>query len=369
MLGALTAGLAGASAGCTGLTERVFGTESTSTQFETRPPRASAAVDGDESVYAQVYAAAIDSVTLVDTDTGQGSGFVYDGEHVVTNNHVVAGADWIDVRFSGGRWRTATVVGADPYADLAVLAVADRPEYARPLALASEAPSIGQEVVVLGNPLGLGASLSRGVVSGANRSLSLQSGFVVPNAIQTDATINPGNSGGPLLTLQAEVLGVITARQGSGVGFGISAALTERVVPALLQRGRFEHTYVGIRYSELGPQLAAANGLDRTNGVLVVDVLDDAPADGVLEGSTTRTVDGIEVPVGGDVIIGIEGEPIHTQNDLSTYLALEASPGDTRSVSVLRDGRRQVVALPIGTRPTPGEFGGDDEESDDDEDR
>jgi S1-C subfamily serine protease len=339
-----------------GLGDGVFGEQSGSTQFEERPPLASTAAEGGSSVYSQVYASAIDSVVLVSAGNGQGSGFVYDEKHVVTNNHVVAGEGDVLVRFSGGRWRQGTVVGADPYADLAVVSVTDRPDYATPLPMASAPPSAGQEVVVLGSPLGLDASLSRGVVSGANRSLSLQSGFVVPNAIQTDATINPGNSGGPLLTLGTEVLGVITARRDSGVGFGISAALTERVVPSLLEDGRFEHTYVGVRYTGLTPRLAAANDLDRTNGILIVDVLDDGPASGVFESSTRETIDGIELPVGGDVLIGIDGAPIHTQNGLATYLALETSPGETVAVSVLRDGERRIVDLTIGTRPAPGEF-------------
>ena len=351
VLGTLGAAFGAAGAGCLELPFDA-GTDGRSTQFAQRPPLASTAADGAESIYAQVYAAAVDSVVFVESGVGQGSGFVYDSDHVVTNQHVVGGDEAVGIRFSGGRWRTGAVVGRDPYADLAAVRVDDRPAYARPLSLSDASPSVGQEVVVLGYPLGLDASLSRGVVSEVDRSLRLQSGFVVPDAIQTDASINPGNSGGPLLTLGADVAGVITARRGSGVGFGISAALTRRVVAALLRSGQFRHTFLGIRYRELTPRIVAANDLDRTTGLLVVDVVDGGPAEGVLEPSTT-TDD--EPPVGGDVIVGLDDEAVHTGDDLSSYLALEASPGDRLAITVLRDGERRVVELTIAARPPPGD--------------
>jgi S1-C subfamily serine protease len=319
------------------------------------PSPASEAVEGTESVYAGVYTEAIDSVVSVRGGTTQGSGYVFDEGHVVTNQHVVGDKATVEVQFSGHRFTTASVAGGDPYSDLAALAIEDRPEYATPLPLASGPPAVGQEVVILGTPFGLDGSLSRGVVGGLNRSLPSPTGFSIPNAIQSDASVNPGNSGGPMLDLSATVLGVVSAGQGNGIGFGISAAMVERVVPALIRTGTFEHTYLGVRLGDVTPRIADLNGLDRPQGSIVVDVLDGTPADGVLQPSKTESIDGEELPVGGDVIVQLDSEPVFTTNDLSTYLALKTDPDDDLSITVIRDGRRQTAGTTLAARPDPSE--------------
>lgn len=314
--------------------------------------------EGD-SVYSRVYEETIDSVVLVRVyggvyGQGTGTGFVYDDEHLLTNHHVVGGSDDVELQYSAGEWRSASIVASDPYSDLAVLETPDRSDYATPLSLSESDPVVGQEVVALGNPLGLNASVSRGIVSGVNRSLPSPAGFSIPDAIQTDAAVNPGNSGGPMVNLDGGVEGVIFAGGGQNIGFGISSALTRRVVPRLIEDGEYEHSYVGVLLTEVTPSIAEANDLDRSRGVIVTEVLPDTPADDALQGSDGQSaVNGISVPVGGDVVIEIEGVPIPNQNELSSYLSLETSPGDTIEITVIRDGTRQTVELTLTSRPDP----------------
>mgnify|MGYP006283541633 FL=1 len=312
-----------------------------------------------QTVYTDVYRQTIDSVVRIRVytesgRTGQGSGFVYDDAHIVTNQHVVDGAGSVEVRFTDGTWRTATVVGTDVYSDLAVLSVDSVPEVATPLTLIRGEVAVGQEVVAIGNPFGLSGSVSAGIVSGVDRTLPAANNFTIPDAIQTDAAVNPGNSGGPLVTLDGEVAGVINSGGADNIGFAISAALMRRVVPALVETGAYEHSYMGVRLMNVTPLVADANGLDTAQGVYMDQIVDDGPADGVLQGSTDeRVVDGVRVPVGGDVVVSLGGESILTQQALSTYLALATSPGVTIPVGVIRDGTDTSVDLTLGTRPAP----------------
>ncbi|MGQ3413250.1 S1C family serine protease [Natrinema sp. LN54] len=308
------------------------------------------------SEYAAVYRDTIDSVVLVTvTGTsgpgtgggGLGTGFVIDDEYVLTNNHVVEAAreGGIELQFSNEEWRAASIVGTDAYSDLAVLRVEDMPEVASGLSLAESEPIIGQEVLAIGNPLGLDASVSQGIVSGTGRSLPSPTGFSIPAAIQTDAPINPGNSGGPLVSLEGEVLGVVFAGAGQTIGFAISAALANRVVPALIEDGSYDHAYLGVGVQPVGPEIAAEIGLEEATGVLVMEVVPDGPADGTLQpASTTR-------PGSGDVIVAIDGQAIPNQPALSSYLALETSPGDTIELEIVRDGEHQTVEVTLEERP------------------
>ena len=312
------------------------------------------------SPYTQVYRDVIDSVTAirVETPSGPGSGtaWMYDDRHLVTNEHIVGDARSAAVRFRNAGWREARIVGSDVYSDLGVVRVADPPDDAEPLPLVDSEAPVGTEVVAVGNPFGLSGSVTAGIVSGNDRSLDAPNGFSIPDAVQTDAAANPGNSGGPLVTLDSAVAGVINSgvRGGDNVGFAISAALTERVVPALIGRGEYEHSYVGIAPIEVGPDLARANNLPVTWGIYVDDVQSGGPADGLLEESTgTAVVDGREVPTGGDVVVNADGTVIQTRQDLGTFLALETSPGDTVAFTVIRDGRTETVRVELGERPEP----------------
>jgi S1-C subfamily serine protease len=316
--------------------------------------------------YQTLYDETIDSVVtvqiLTESQQGLGSGFVYDGEgRIVTNQHVVANASMVEVQFNRGDWRTAEVIGTDVYSDLAVLEVNDTPDYAEPLELQPREPEAGQPVGALGSPLGLEATVTDGIVSGTNRSLpaGAQQGpqFTIPNTIQTTAAINPGNSGGPLVDCEGRVLGVNTATlSGSeNTGFAVPASRLERVVPSLIENGSYAGSFLGISSFDVSPIVTEANDLDVTQGVLVQQVVPGSPAGGVLRGTTgTEEVRGVEVPVGGDVILAIDGQRILTGEDLSSYLT-QTSPGETVTMTILRDGERMEVEIELGERPPPGE--------------
>jgi S1-C subfamily serine protease len=312
------------------------------------------------SQYTEVYRSVIDSVTAINVGPngrgGSGTAWLYDDRHLVTNEHVVGDARQAAVRFSDATFRDATVVGTDVYSDLAVVRVRETPSEVTPLAMVDRQAPVGTEVVAIGNPFGLSGSLTAGIISGHNRTLDAPNGFSIPDAIQTDAAANPGNSGGPLVTLDGLVAGVINSgiTGGDNVSFAISAALTKRVVPALISDGEYDHAYMGIGFGDVGPALARANSLPVSWGIYIDEVVPGGPADGVLRGTTgRRTVDGQRVPVGGDVVVKLDDTVIQTQQELGTFLALETSPGDTVDVEVIRDGERRTLALTLGERPEP----------------
>jgi serine protease Do len=353
-LGALGATLAASLAGCSGVLggQNTTNEPSTTTAGAATPGNATDtanASQSSQSPYTEVYRDTIGSVVLIRVTGqsgrgGQGSGFVFRGNHIVTNAHVVSDASEVQVRFSQGEWRTASVVGTDPSSDLAVIEVQNPPQYASALSLVESEPAIGTEAVAIGNPFGLEGSVTSGLVSGLNRSIPAPNGYTIPDAIQTGAPVNPGNSGGPLVDLDGRVIGVISSGGGDNLAFAISAALVKRVVPALIENGEYEHAYMGIGLRTVTPDIAEQVGLDRARGVLVTDVRPNGPSDGALRQ--------------GDVIVGLGGESIDSRQQLSSYLALQASPGDTVEVTVLRDGSRQTLSLTLGSRPDqPGAFG------------
>lgn len=320
--------------------------------------------DGSESEreYTDLYEELVDSTVLVQVPGeamegeptqpgGIGSGFVIDDGSLVTNDHVVMDAEEVDVQFSDQRWRSATVDGTDPFSDLAVLGVDDLPDEATPLEFVEESPAVGTEVVALGNPLGLDASISRGIVSGLDRSLPSPAGFAIPAAIQTDAAVNPGNSGGPLVNLDGDVVGVVFAGAGATIGFAISALLANRVLPALIEDGEYEHPFVGIVVAPVSTTIAEERELEEARGVLVVDVVPDSPADGVLEAADIDTDDGEPGIEGGDVIVELAGAEVPNQDTLSAVLALETAPDQTIELEVIRDGDRETLELTLDVRP------------------
>ncbi|MFH5797201.1 S1C family serine protease [Haladaptatus sp. CMAA 1911] len=316
--------------------------------------------DGDEAVN--------EGETMSGGETRSGTGATSEGEaisparvengYVVTNGHVVGTAKEVELRFSDGDWRTGRVVGRDEGTDLAVVEVADLPAYATPLPVAEDAPEPGQRVVALGNPMGLDGTITRGIVSGTNRSLPTENGFAIPDTVQTDAAINPGNSGGPLVTLDGEVVGVNRARQGDGIGFAISGAIVSRVVPHLIETGYYRHPFLKISTVDVSPLVAEANELAETRGVLVVDVR-LGPASGALVGcESVRTLRGRDVPVGGDVIVGLDGVAVRSHEELMRHLLIETRPGERIEVELIRDGRRLTETVVLGERPkTPGRGG------------
>ena len=309
------------------------------------------------SNFTELYENSIDSVVKLRVETSlgtaQGSGFVYDESHIVTNEHVVAGESEVLVQFSDGVWRNGRVVGTDVYTDLAVVRVSSMPSEATPLPVADRAPRPGQPVAALGSPFGLRGTITQGIVSGVNRSMTVEGGFSIPDTVQTDAPINPGNSGGPLVSMDGTVIGVNRAKEGDNIGFAISAAVVNRVVPDLIADGEYDHSYVGIRTIPVTPQIAQDHGLAEAKGLVVIGTVDDTPAAGTFQvGELETTTTGHTVD-GGDVIVAIEDRPIVSNQDLSRYLLLHTQPGDTIDVTVIRDGEQKTLQLDLVERPPP----------------
>ncbi|MFP8953821.1 S1C family serine protease [Natrialbaceae archaeon A-arb3/5] len=349
-------GLAGTLAGCTEPRRESSIEGSSSSEID----RGNLA---DGSTFTDVYDATIDSVAQVRVfgldgglfggpRQGQGSGFLYDESYIVTNEHVVDGGKEIDLQYINGDWTNTRVVGTDPLSDLAVLEAEHVPESATPLSLAERRPVVGQQVLAIGNPYGLEGSMSSGIVSGVNRTVEAPNQpFSFPNVVQTDAALNPGNSGGPLVDLDGTVVGVVVAGGGDNIGFAISAALAERVVPALIEDGEYDHAYMGIRLASVDRFIAEENDLPEATGVLVTDVVPGGAADGVLEGATdTIGRQGEPVRIGGDVILEMDGEPIPDRHAFSTHLALETSPGDTLELLLRRDGEEVSESMVLDAR-------------------
>jgi 2-alkenal reductase len=292
----------------------------------------------------------------------QASGFVYDDQgHVITNAHVVHGTDAVEVTFSDGLIREATLVGEDLNSDLAVIQV-ELPAGVTPIPLGTmDELAVGQTVVAIGNPFGYEGTLTRGVISALGRTIPALTIFSIPQAIQTDAAINPGNSGGPLLNLKGEVIGVNaqietngTSESNLGVGFAIPVSLMHRVVPALIDSGHYDWPWLGVSGYTVNPPLVKAMSLPVEQGAYVSTVTDGGPAlaAGLVGTTETITQDGRAVEVGGDVITAIDGQPVKTFDDMLVYLSLQTSPGQEVTLTILRDGQYQDVKLQLGTRPS-----------------
>jgi putative serine protease PepD len=320
-----------------------------------------AAAQASAVSFADVYARSSRSVVEITTSgstaapfrgqgepRAQGSGFVYDRDGtVVTNQHVVDGASTISIRFWNGATHPAEVVGTDPSTDLAVLKVDAPKSLLAPLRLGdSSALEVGDPVLAIGSPFGLEGTLTSGIVSALHRQMTAPNDFTITDSIQTDAAINHGNSGGPLLDARGRVVGVnaqIESESGGndGIGFAIPSNTVRSIVSQLLENGTVEHAYLGITMVAIPA------------GVAITDVKPGAPAaEAGLEAATgSTTVDGQDVPTGGDVIVALDGRLISTSAELQS--AIDAKrPGDTVAVTVVRNGERRTVEVTLGTRPS-----------------
>jgi len=299
---------------------------------------------------------------------GLGSGFVWDRDgHIVTNNHVVAGADRISVTFQDGSTVAGKVAGTDPDGDLAVVKVDSDREHLVPIEVAdSTQAKVGQLVAAVGNPFGLESTMTVGFISGLGRLLPVGGSadpeapsYNIPDIIQTDAPINPGNSGGVLVDQSARVVGVTTAiispvGASVGIGFAIPSAVVKKVVPALIRSGRFDHPWLGIGGTSLTPDLAKAMGLKpEQRGGLVVDVMPGSPAEKAgLKGSDRQVrVDGESARVGGDVIVSLDGKPVKGFDDIVTELSRSMEVGQKVTLGTLRDGKEEQVQVTLEARP------------------
>jgi len=293
---------------------------------------------------------------------GRGTGFVWDEEgRIVTNHHVIDGASRITVIFSDPSEMDATLLGSDPDSDLAVLQidVSDAPTQPVPLA-DSDAVKVGQMAATIGNPFGQEFTITTGIISAVGRTIRSGNGaFSVPKVIQTDAPNNPGNSGGPLLDRKGRVVGVnsqIISRSGSsaGVGFAVPINAAKRVIPVLINEVSYEHAWMGISGSTLSPDVAGLMDLpEDTRGILVIAASEDGPPGQADLRGSDRTVEseGIDYPVGGDVIVSINDFPTNEMDELISYLIDKTRPGDEVTLDVVRDGERQSINVTLDTRP------------------
>ncbi|HEX9616558.1 MAG TPA: trypsin-like peptidase domain-containing protein [Anaerolineales bacterium] len=297
------------------------------------------------------------------TGQGAGSGFLIDEQgHIVTNNHVIAGARSVTVTFFDGSQVGAEIVGADPDSDLAVIIVDQLPDNVRPLPLGdSDVVLVGEWVVAIGNPFMLSNSMTVGIVSAVGRTIPTEvTPFSIPQVIQTDAAINPGNSGGPLLNLRGEVIGVNESiatsggvRANAGVGFAVPVNIVRRVVPVLIEQGEFTWPWLGVEGGNVGMLISQANNLDVQHGAYIDNVVDGGPADEAgLRGTTgTTQIDQTAVPVGGDVVVEADGQQINNFDDLLNVIAFH-NPGDQLDLTIIREGERQQVTVTLAPRPS-----------------
>ncbi|NIO71414.1 MAG: PDZ domain-containing protein [Anaerolineae bacterium] len=295
-------------------------------------------------------------------EEGQGSGFVWDQEgHIVTNNHVVEGADEVEVVFWDDTVVEGKVIGTDPDSDFAVVEVDLPAEELHPVELGdSEELKVGQLAIAIGNPFGQAGTMTRGIISALGRTFSPGSSpFAIPEMIQTDAAINPGNSGGPLLNSQGQVIGIntlILSRSGSssGVGFAVPINMAKRVVPVLMAEGEYHYAWLGITGQDLIPAIIEAMDLPvGTQGALVVEVGQDGPAGKAGLRGSTETVEskGRPLEIGGDIILAIDGTPVQDMDDVIVYLVENTRPGQEVELSILRDGQEQKLTVELGERP------------------
>lgn len=318
-------------------------------------------------LYAKINPAVVNITTYIIENgevypNSQGSGFLFDTEgNIVTNAHVVHGANQVDVAFSEGTVRPAEVIGEDLHSDLAVLDVDLLPPGIEPIPLGDiNDVVVGQTVVAIGNPFGLGGTLTKGIISALGRTIPALTSFSIPKSIQTDAAINPGNSGGPLLNLDGEVIGVNAQIQtdgitisNQGIGFAIPVNIVERVVPELAANGFYNWAWLGVRGTDMSPNIAEAMGADVERGAYLSSIIENGPASSAgLHGSVgTERVNGRITPVGGDVIIAVNGSEINSFDDLLIYIALESNPGEVVTLTIWRNGELTDVTLKLEPRP------------------
>jgi S1-C subfamily serine protease len=340
------------------------------------PEEAVIEMDAEDALLVNLYQRANPAVVYIQilvteggvpVPLGSGSGFVIDAEgHIVTNAHVVEGADVVRVTFSyDGIVTEAEIVGRDPYSDLAVIKVNLSPEQLMPLVLGdSSTLQVGQRVIAIGNPFGLEGTMTIGIISALGRTLPaqvLQSGgsFSNPEIIQTDAAINPGNSGGPLLDTRGRVIGVNTAIRSetgvnSGIGFSVPVNTLKRILPQLIEEGTYHYPYLGIssdnRFSVA--ELAEPLGLPVTYGVLISEVTAGTAAAraGLKGGNREVEVMGATVKAGGDIIVAIDGYQVADYSDFVAYLVRETEVGQTIVLTVVREGKELDIPVTLGER-------------------
>jgi len=384
LLGGLVVAVAGLIAIAAGLVDSGGDTTTTVAAPLTAPIEATAE-DGESNVVNQIYKADGEGVAFIEADiqaqgpegfnpfgepepeggSASGSGFVIDKEgHVLTNNHVVEGASNVSVKLGDSEESyDAEVVGTDPGTDIALLKVDAPAREFHPLTLGrSSELEVGDPVVAIGNPFGLDRTVTSGIVSALQRNIQAPNGFSISHVIQTDAAINPGNSGGPLINAAGEVIGINAqiATGGGGGNVGIGFAIPIDTVRANLEQlketGEVEHAFIGVIGGTVTPELAKALNLPVEEGVIVQSVTEDGPADkaGIEGGTTSATIDGEEVRLGGDIITEVDGEKIKSMDEM-IELIQESKPGDELELTIVNGDEERTADVTLGTQPQSSE--------------
>jgi len=291
-----------------------------------------------------------------------GSGFVIDKDgHIVTNYHVIQGADEVFVNFSGEDRIKARVIGADPSTDIAVLKIDAHRRALTPLQLGnSDSIDVGDGVIAIGNPFGLDRTATAGIVSALQRQIQAPSGFTIDKVIQTDAAINKGNSGGPLLNAAGRVIGVNTqietggTSEGNvGIGFAVPVNTVREVASEIMETGRVDHPYLGVEMQTIDEKVAKSFNLPAEKGVLITSVRPGSPAEeaGVRGGTTSVIVEGNSYVIGGDVVTKADGRPVESADELREIVTSK-EPGDTLRLEVKREDETETVKVELGRQPT-----------------
>ncbi len=294
------------------------------------------------------------------SDGGMGSGFVYSEEgYIITNQHVVKDAKKVTVTFLDGEAYIGDVIGTDPDLDIAVVKVSPSNTYLQPITIGDSSKlKVGEKIAAIGNPFGLSGSMTSGIVSQIGRLLPQESGYSIPDVIQTDAAINPGNSGGPLINMKGEVVGINTAIQSitgefSGIGFAVPSNTVKKIVPVLIEDGEFKHPWMGISGTDVDPELADFRELKSSKGFLVISVIEGSPAEqaGLIGVTETKEINGRELAVDGDIVLSIDGKTVRKISDILIHLQREKSIGDEMVLSVNRNGEILELTMVLEERP------------------
>ena len=302
----------------------------------------------------------VQRTSSVDGVGGVGSGFVFDKKgHIITNAHVVSDATKVVITFLDGRSYNAEIIGADEYTDIAVIKVNADFSLLQPVSLGdSSTLKVGEEITAIGNPFGLSGSMTSGIISQVGRLLPTENQYSIPDVIQTDAAINPGNSGGPLLNMMGGVVGINTAIQSNtgsntGVGFAIPSQTIAKIVPTLIEKGEYKHPWIGVSGRDIDPDLAKVLKVTDAIGFLIVAVVEDSPASkaGLIGSEKTIEVEGVNYPIGGDIIVAVDGIEVRQIDDILIHLQRAKSIGDEMVLEVLRDNRTTNITIILQERP------------------
>ena len=291
---------------------------------------------------------------------GVGSGFVFDKKgHIITNAHVIEDSTKTVVTFLDGRSYNAEIIGVDEYTDIGVIKVNADLKLLQPLTLGDSSNlQVGEPITAIGNPFGLSGSMTSGIISQMGRLLPSDSGFQIPDVIQTDAAINPGNSGGPLLNMRGDIVGINTAIQSTtgeftGVGFAIPSQTVAKIVPTLISEGEYKHPWIGISGRDIDPDMAKVLGLEDALGFLIITVVEDSPASeaGLIGSDKTIKVESREYPVGGDIILAVDGIDVRKIDDILIHLQRVKTVGDEMNLEILREERTTNITIVLQERP------------------